>query len=89
MKSINTVFFLTTFLLTFSCTEKELTPNEAAQQTCTCMKLSKDTSEEGVKAFADCNNKTKEMMAPFRENAEWMEEWKGELMKILKDCMTE
>ena len=68
---------------------KELTPNEAAQRTCNCMKLSKDTSEEGVKAFTDCNNKTKEMMAPFRENAEWMEEWKGELMKILKDCMTE
>ena len=59
MKSINTVFFLTIFLITFSCTEKELTPNEAAQQTCNCMKLSKDTSEEGVKAFTDCNNKTK------------------------------
>ena len=37
-----------------ACTSKGLTPSEAAQQTCTCMKLSKDISEEGVKAFTDC-----------------------------------
>tara|TARA_B100001115_G_C15514927_1_gene244060 strand:- start:266 stop:427 length:162 start_codon:yes stop_codon:yes gene_type:complete len=53
------------------------------------VKLSKDISKEGDKAFNDCNNKSKEMMAPFRENAEWMEEWQSELKKIIEDCMTE
>ena len=90
MKSINTVFFLTIFLIMFSCSEKELTPSEAAQQRCNCWKLAQDQSEEGVKAFTDCNKKSKEMIAPFRENAEWMEEWQSELRKILKEgCMTQ
>ena len=89
MKSLNTVFLLTIFLFSFSCSEKGLTPYEAAQQICNCVKLSKDISKEGDKAFNDCNNKSKEMMAPFRENAEWMEEWQSELKKIIEDCMTE
>ena len=72
-----------------SCTSKGLTPAEAAEQTCACMKLSKDTSPEGVKAFTDCNSKTREMMADYRSDEEWMGEWKEELMKTLKDCMGE
>ena len=76
------------FLLV-SCSEKSLTPSEAAQQTCACMKLSKDTSEEGVKAFTECNTKTREMMAEYRADTVWMSQWKDELMKTLKDCMSE
>ena len=72
-----------------ACTSKGLTPSEAAQQTCTCMKLSKDTSEEGVKAFTDCNTQTREMMAEYRSDTLWMSQWKDELMKTLKDCMSE
>ena len=87
MKTI--IQFLIFFCLILSCNEKVLTPQEAALQTCECMKLSKDTSEEGVKAFTDCNNATKEMMAPYREDAKFMGEWKEELMTILKDCMSE
>ena len=79
---------LVCFLLC-ACTNKGLTPSEAAEQTCECMKLSKDTSAEGVKAFTDCNSKTREMMADYRSDEEWMSEWKEELMKTLKDCMGE
>lgn len=81
--------FLLLFFVVISCGEKVLTPKEAALQTCECMKLSKDTSDEGVQLFTDCNDKTKEMMEPFREDAEWMESWKTELMSMLKDCMSE
>ena len=68
---------------------KSLSPSEAAQQTCACMKLSKDTSEEGVKAFTECNTKTREMMAEYRSDTLWMSQWKDALMQTLKDCMSE
>ena len=76
-------------LFLYACSNQGLSPKEAAQQTCKCMKLSKDTSEEGVKAFTDCNANTREMMADYREDEEWMNQWKEELMKTLKDCMSE
>ena len=38
-----------------ACSESKLTPSDAAQQACECMKLSKDSSEEGLEAFKDCN----------------------------------
>tara|TARA_Y100001968_G_scaffold330052_1_gene380866 strand:+ start:1568 stop:1834 length:267 start_codon:yes stop_codon:yes gene_type:complete len=71
-----------------ACTSKELTPYDAAQQACECMKLSKDSSEEGVQAFKDCNTKTTEMIAKHKEDTQWMTEWREELMAILKDCMS-
>ena len=72
-----------------ACTNKELTPYDAAQQACECMKLSKDSSEEGVQAFKDCNTKTTDMISQHKEDAQWMGQWRDELMKILKDCMSE
>tara|TARA_B100000902_G_C27088683_1_gene802679 strand:+ start:227 stop:490 length:264 start_codon:yes stop_codon:yes gene_type:complete len=72
-----------------SCGSSELTPEDAAQQACECMKLSKDGSEAGLQAFKDCNSKTTEMISDYRENAEWMAEWRTELMKVLKECMSE
>ena len=81
--------FLFVFCFIIVSCESKLTPEEAALQTCECMKLSKDTSEDGVKAFSDCNNQTKEMMAPYRGDTLWMNTWKRELMSILKDCMSE
>tara|TARA_B100000427_G_C15097273_1_gene415579 strand:- start:98 stop:358 length:261 start_codon:yes stop_codon:yes gene_type:complete len=75
-------------IILISC-NTDLKPEEAALQTCECMKLSKDTSELGIQAFTDCNNKTKEMMAPYREDTKWMSDWKESLMEILKECMTE
>jgi len=89
MKLYKFLFLNCLFLFVISCSNKELTPKEAALQTCNCLKLSKDNSDEGVKAFTDCNSQTKEMMAPYRENPQWMSEWKDELLKIMKDCMTE
>ena len=72
-----------------SCGSNTLTPSDAAQQACECMKLSKDGSEEGLQAFKDCNSKTTEMISQYKEDAEWMAEWREELMKVLKDCMSE
>ena len=72
-----------------ACSESKLTPSEAAQQACECMKLSKDASEEGVQAFKDCNTKTTDMISQHKEDTVWMGEWREELMKILKDCMSE
>ena len=76
------------FLL-FACNEKALTPSDAALQACECMKLSKDSSDAGLQAFKDCNSKTTEMISEYKEDAEWMAEWRAELMKVLKDCMSE
>ena len=72
-----------------ACSNKELTPYDAAQQACECMQLSKDSSEEGVQAFKDCNTKTTNMISQHKEDTEWMGQWRDELMKILKDCMSE
>ena len=77
-----------TFLLS-ACSESKLTPTDAALQACECMKLSKDSSEEGLQAFKDCNTKTTEMISEYREDAEWMGQWREELMKVLKECMSE
>ena len=49
----------------------------------------KDASEEGVQAFKDCNTKTTDMISQHKEDTVWMGEWREELMKILKDCMSE
>tara|TARA_B100000676_G_C17202398_1_gene400162 strand:- start:7 stop:279 length:273 start_codon:yes stop_codon:yes gene_type:complete len=68
---------------------KKLTPYDAAQQACECMKLSKDSSEEGVQSFKDCNTKTTDMISEYKDDPEWMGKWREELMKILKDCMSE
>ena len=72
-----------------ACNNKTLTPYDAAQQACECMKLSKDSSEEGVEAFKDCNTKTTDMISQHKEDAKWMTDWREELMAILKDCMSE
>ena len=53
------------------------------------MKLSKDGSEEGLQAFKDCNTKTTEMISEYREDVEWMGQWREELMKVLQECMSE
>ena len=89
MKLYKFLFLNCLFLFVISCSNKELTPKQAALQTCDCIKLAKDPSDEGVKAFADCNKKSQEMMAPYKENPEWVSEWKEELYKIMKDCMTD
>ena len=72
-----------------SCSNSELTPLEAAEQACECMKLSKDSSDEGLQAFKDCNTKTTEMISQYREDPEWMGKWREELMNVLKECMSE
>ena len=72
-----------------ACSESKLTPSDAAQQACECMKLSKDSSEEGLQAFKDCNTKTTEMISQYREDPEWMGKWREELMNVLKECMSE
>ena len=72
-----------------ACSESKLTPSDAAQQACECMKLSKDGSDEGLQAFKDCNTKTTEMISEYREDVEWMGQWREELMKVLQECMSE
>ena len=51
MKLYKFLFFNCLFLFVISCSNKELTPNEAALQTCNCLKLAKDTSDEGQLKF--------------------------------------
>ncbi len=75
--------------LFFACNDGKLTPTDAAQQACECMKLSKDNSEEGLQAFKDCNTKTTEMISEYKSDPEWMGKWREELMSVLQDCMSE
>ena len=82
-------FFVVCLFLFSACGESKLTPTDAALQACECMKLSKDSSDEGLQAFKDCNAKTTEMISEYREDTEWMASWREELMKVLKECMSE
>ena len=73
----------------FACSESELTPAEAAQQACEWIKLSKDSSVEGLEAVKDCNTKTTEMMNQYRDDPEWMKKWREELLRVMKECVSE
>ena len=66
----------------FACNDGKLTPTDAEQQACECMKLSKDNSEEGLQAFKDCNTKTTEMISEYKSDPEWMGKWREELMSV-------
>jgi len=69
--------------------ESVLNPSEAAEQACKCVKLSTDSSPEGLQAFEDCNKTTNEMISEYRDDPEWMAKWREELISILKECMVE
>tara|TARA_B100000579_G_scaffold23748_1_gene16808 strand:+ start:9957 stop:11555 length:1599 start_codon:yes stop_codon:yes gene_type:complete len=67
--------------------ESVLSPSYAAQQACQCMKLSTDSSPQGLQAFDDCNKRTNEMISEYRNDPVWMAQWKEELISILQECM--
>ena len=74
-------------LILSACNSGKLAPKDAAEQACKCMQLSRDNSAEGVQAFKDCNTETTEMVAEYKTDTIWMNEWRQELMAMLKDCL--
>ena len=84
LSSLLVCFFL------FSCNSNDsISPKEFAEMACDCIKLSKDTSEEGARTFQECNSKNTELLSAYRLDTAWMAGYRSELMKILKDCLTE
>ena len=77
-------------LFLFSCNSNDsISTKEFAEMACDCIKLSKDTSKEGVQAFQECNSKNTELLSAYRLDTAWMAGYRLELMKILKNCLTE
>ena len=72
-----TIAFLFCF---FSCTTKQYTPQEMAQEACECLKLS-NTPE-----FVDCDAIIQEKLQPYESDFKWMGEFREELLINLKDC---
>ncbi len=87
MKLFFSSIFLSLFL--FSCSNKALTPSQFAQKACDCIKLSKDRSESGMKAFQDCNTENTELLSQHRTDTAWMSNYRKELTSILRECMSE
>ena len=72
----------------FSCGEKVITPLEAAQKTCECLKLGQNNnSEEANQAYKECNEKLTDMISEHNSDPKWMGEWREELINIYSDCM--
>ena len=46
-------------------------------------------SAEGPEAIKDCNTKTTEMMNEYRDDPEWMKKWREELLRVMKECVSE
>ena len=80
--------FLLVFLL-FACNNgtKKVTPSEAAQQQCECIKyIGGEKTEEAIKAFKECNTKLTNMIGDQKDDPEFMKQFQEELRAIVKDC---
>ena len=74
------LFIVTFVFCLFSCTTKQYTPQDMAQEACECLKLS-NTPE-----FLVCDSVIQESLKAYESDFKWMGEFRDELLRNLKDC---